>query len=91
MRKRNSQQLGSGGLQWLMTPASKFISVIAPYIPLNGEGEDKSVKSIRQQNDGSPSSFSRQSISHLTTTLHGKCPVQGPGLGPPRVLVADHC
>lgn len=89
MGKINSQQLGSGGLQWLMTAASKFISVIAPYIPLNDEGEDKSVKSIRQQNYGSSSS--RQSISYLTTTLQGKYQVQGAGLRPPGALVADHC
>lgn len=48
--KRKSQKLRSGGLQGLMSQARKLISSMAFLYPSNGKPENKSVKSIREQN-----------------------------------------
>ena len=48
--KRKSQKLRSGGLQGLMSQARKLISSMAFLYPSNGKPENKSVKSVREQN-----------------------------------------
>lgn len=97
MRKINSQQLRSGGLQGLLPPASQFISMIAPYIPFKWESRRQISKEHQTAEFREPESlqqakhFMSQCLEHLTTALQGKCQVQDPGLKPPGALMADHC